>query len=363
MREADRASTTMKRPDGDIGSRRVRHWLVWIGVIATAVAAEPAAISGKAMGTTWTVKWMQPSPALTPTEVERRVAARLEELEQQLSTYRPASDLSRFNASGTTGWISVLPELAALAAQSRELSTLTDGAYDATVWPLVQLWGFGAQRRSGPLPTAAEIARGRALVDWRALEVRSSPPALRRTRPGVTADFSSMAKGFSADAVSALLAGLGATNHLVLIAGDVRSAGAGPDGLGWRVAIEHALTGVARVVTLTGEALGTSGDYRNFFEQDGRRYGHILDPRSGEPVRGALAAVSVVAATSAEASSRATALFVLGADAGLRFASEHRWAALFQVREGDAITLRATAAFNGGGVTSPREAERNSRTN
>ena len=324
------------------------------------MANESVVVAGKAMGTTWTVKWVQPVPAPAPAEVARRIADRLEVLEQQFSTYRPASELSRFNASVTTDWVDVPPELAAVAAQSRALSALTDGAFDATVWPLVQGWGFGAQRRSGTLPTAAEIARARARVEWRALEVRPAPPALRRTRPGVTADFSALAKGFSADAVSALLAGLGATNHLVLIAGDVRSAGAGPDGLGWRVAIEHAVSGVARVVTLTGEALGTSGDYRNFFEHDGRRYGHIIDPRSGEPVRGELAAVSVVAETAAAASSRATALFVLGADAGLRFASEHRWAALFQVRQGDAITVQTTPAFNGGGVTSPRTTERNS---
>lgn len=341
--------------------RTVGGVLAVLGAVI-AMAAEPAAISGRAMGTTWTVKWVQPTSALAPDDVGQRVSARLEDLERQLSTYRPASDLSRFNASGTTDWVAVPPELAAVAVQSRALSALTEGAFDATVWPLVQAWGFGAQRRSGSLPPTEEIARGRALVDWRALEVRSSPPALRRARPGVTADFSSLAKGFSADAVSALLAGLGATNHLVLIAGDVRSTGPGPDGLGWRVAIEHAVSGVARVVTLTGEGLGTSGDYRNFFEHGGRRYGHIIDPRSGEPVRGELAAVSVVAETSAAASSRATALFVLGVDAGFRLATEHRWAALFQVRLGDAITLRATPAFNGGGVTSPREADRNSPT-
>lgn len=345
MRSADGFSAR-ERPDGDLGSHRVRFWLVWVAVIATAVAAEPAAITGKAMGTTWTVKWVQPTPALAAAEVEHRVAARLEQLEQQLSTYRPTSDLSRFNASGTCEWVDVPTELAAVAAQSRELSVLTDGAFDATVWPLVQLWGFGAQRRSGPLPTAEEIARGRALVDWRALEARAEPPALRRTRPGMTADFASLAKGFSADAVGGLLTGLGATNHLVLIAGDVRSAGQGLDGLGWRVAIEPAETGVARVVTLTGEALGTSGDYRNFFAQGGRRYGHIIDPRSGEPVRGELAAVSVIAETSAAASSRATALFVLGADAGFRFASERGWAALFQVRRADRIEQRVTPALD-----------------
>jgi thiamine biosynthesis lipoprotein len=313
------------------------------------------------MGTVWTVKWVQPAPPLAAAEVERRVAARLEQLEQQFSTYRSGSDLMRFNATPGTGWVPVPAELAEAARRARELSAVTDGAFDVTVWPLVQLWGFGAQRRAGALPTEADIARCRALVDWRALEQRASPPALRRTRPGVSADFSSLAKGLSADAVSALLNGLGATNHLVLLAGDVRSAGRGPAGAGWRVAIEQPEGGVARVVSLTGGAVATSGDYRNFFEHGGRRYGHILDPRTGEPVQGDLAAVSVVAETSADASSRATALFVLGAEAGFRLAEARGWSALFQVRRGDAITLRPTPAFEGTGLTSPRATPGDSR--
>ena len=317
-------------------------------VVPFAHSAEPVALSGKAMGTTWSVKWIQPAASLAPALLERRVTERIEQLEQQFSTYRPESDLSRFNAAGGTDWISVPSELAQVAGQAREISALAGGAYDATIQPLVQLWGFGTQRRDGTLPDATEIARARSLVDWRQLESRLAPPALRRARAGITADFSSIAKGFTADAVSDLLALLGAPNHLVLMGGDVRSGGTGAEGKGWRVAIEQpgdAAGQVAGVVALHGEALSTSGDYRNFFEAGGRRYGHIIDPRTGRPVAGELAAVSVIAATGSQASALATALFVLGAEEGLRIATAEGWACLFQLRSGETAGRRATPEF------------------
>jgi len=319
-----------------------------LAVVTLAHASEPVALSGKAMGTTWSVKWIQPAAPLAPALLERRVAERIEQLEQQFSTYRPESVLARFNASGGTDWIPVPPELAQVTRQARDLSVLTGGAYDATVHPLVQLWGFGTQRRDGVLPEVAEIAQAWALVDWRQLEVRTAPPALRKTRAGITADFSSMAKGFTADAVSELLGVLGAPNHLVLIGGDVRSGGAGGEGTGWRVAIEQPVetaVQVAAVVGLNGEALSTSGDYRNFFQAGGRRYGHIIDPRTGRPVSGELAAVSVIAASGARSSALATALFVLGAEEGLRLATAEGWAVLFQLRSEAKITRRATPEF------------------
>ena len=327
---------------------RFRGLLACLLPVVNALSAEPASLTGRAMGTEWAVKWVQPERPLAPDEVVSRVAARLEELEQQFSTYRDGSDLMRFNGAPGTGWVAVPAELAAAGREAAELSVLTGGAFDVTVQPLVELWGFGPRRREGPLPSPAEIAVARARVGWRFLEPRAEPPALRRTRPGVTADFSSLAKGWAADAVGQLLTGLGAPDHLVRIAGDMRSAGQGPEGRGWRLGVEKAWqdgSGLAAVVVLRGEALSTSGDYRNFFVREGRRYGHIIDPRTGEPVAGELAAVSVIAPTCARSSALATALFVLGPEAGWRLAVAEGWACLFQLRRGGAIELRPTPAW------------------
>lgn len=313
-------------------------------VCATALtAAEPIALTGRALGTTWTVKFIQSSPPLNPATLQTRIAETLERLEQQFSTYRPNSELLRFNASTSTEWITVSPELARVAADSRALSKRTDGAFDATVAPLLTLWGFGPQRRTGLPPARPEIAAARARVDYRRLDARLKPPALRKAASDVAADFSSMAKGFAADAVSELLRGLGATDHFVQIGGDFKTAGTHV----WRVAIEQPTTppAVAQTLDLAGQALSTSGDAHNFFEHAGRRYGHILDPRTGEPASGALAAVSVVHDSCAASSSLATALFVLGAEAGYQFAAREKIAALFIVRNGATLTLRPTPVF------------------
>lgn len=311
-------------------------------------AAEPVMITGRAMGTTWSVKFIQPAVPLTPETIDRSVAERLEQLEQLFSTYRPQSALSRFNATPSTEWIPVAPELARVAEESRQISERTDGAFDVTVLPLVQLWGFGSMRRADSVPAPNEIALARARVDWRRLETRTTPCALRKSEPDVTVDFSSMAKGFSADEIGFLLTRLGSPNHLVQIGGDVKAGGIGPEGKGWRVAIENPSgnsTSSAHVVVLRDMALSTSGDYRNSFVVERRRYGHIIDPRRGEPVAGPLAAVSVVHGSCATSSAWATALFVLGADNGFRLVEAERLACLFQERDAAETSLRATPEF------------------
>ena len=157
-----------------------------------------------------------------------------------------------------------------------------------------------------------------------------------------------MAKGFAADAVSALLTVAGAPNHLVQIGGDVRSGGTVAEGDGWPVAIEQPLTdasGVACVVVLTGQAISTSGDYRNFFHIGRQRYGHIIDPRTGRPPAGNLASVSVVHDSCATSSALATALFALGAEDAIRLATSEGLACLFLLRQGNGLVRHATPEF------------------
>jgi thiamine biosynthesis lipoprotein len=322
--------------------------LVCVALTACVTAAEPVAITGRAMGTSWAVKWIQPAAPLDVTTVQGRVADRLEELEQQFSTYRADSTISRFNAAQHTDWFAVEREFAHVAGQSRQVSALTNGAFDVTVYPLIKLWGFAGTHRAGSLPSKTEIAGVHKVDGWRELEVRTHPPALRKTSPRLEVDFSSMAKGFAADAISEELTRLGAPNHLVQVGGDVKSGGAAADAGGWRTGIETPIANahaIARLIALRGEALSTSGDYRNYFEHDGRRYGHIIDPRTGSPVSNSLASVSVVHASAAMSSALATALFVLGPDVGFRFAQERRLACLFQVRQESDIVQRATLEF------------------
>lgn len=317
-------------------------WALGLGVAALP-GADTTTLVGRAMGTGWTVKLSVGPASLNRKEVTRNVSERLEQLEQLFSTYRPDSALSRFNRATESGWVAVAPEVVAVAQASRRISELTAGAFDVTVLPLLELWGFGPNGGIGTVPSAPAIARIRARVDWRQLEVRVVPPALRKGRTDLTADFSSMAKGFAADEVSRLLRDLGLTRHLVQVGGDVKAAGDD-----WPVAIERPLedrSELEGVVTLNGDALSTSGDYRNFFRVGTRRYGHIIDPRTGEPAHHALAAVSVIDPSCARSSALATALFVLGPDDGWRLAQREGLAALFFVRAGDGFERRVTPEF------------------
>lgn len=311
--------------------------------------SDPVILSGRAMGTNWTVKFVPPAAPVEREAITRRVSARLEELEQQFSTYRADSELSRFNANRGPEWIPVSAELARVAMDSRAISELTGGAFDPTVGPLVRLWGFSAQRRVGALPTEAEIATARERVGWRDLEARGDSPALRKARGEIAADFSSMAKGFASDEIGRLLGAAGVENFFVQIAGDVKCGGLAGDGRPWRVGIEEPRdagpAALACVVALANQALSTSGDYRNFFLFEGRRYGHIIDPRTGRPASTGLAVVSVVDASCARSSALATALFVLGPDAAFELAVRERIAALLILRDGARFTPRATPEF------------------
>ena len=317
-------------------------------VLASMHAGELVTLSGRAMGTTWAVKFLPVDQSIEVHAIERRISERLEQLEQEFSTFRPTSEISRFNAApDAQDWRPVSAEFAAVAAMARAIGESTAGAFDPTVEPLVRLWGFGpAEARASP-PTSAEIAAACLRVGWRDLETQHA--AIRRTRSGVTIDLSSIAKGFASDALGELLVSRGVTNYFVQVGGDVKTGGGGAGGEPWRVGIEspaEGARGVAAVVALNGLAVSTSGNYRNFVKIGGRRLGHIIDPRSGVPVENELAAVTVVHASCALSSAWATALFVLGSAEGRAAAERERMACLFFVRgKNGEIGQQTTAQF------------------
>ena len=320
-----------------------RWWSVGLLVALLCACAAGAAevthgIGGETMGTTWSVKFRGAEVSPQSRDGHRdAVQAELDRLEAQMSDYRAESVVSRFNRERGTNWFAVPVETARVVREALEISRRTEGAFDITVGPLVALWGFGPRRKTGVVPTAEAIAAARARVGWRWLEVRGTPAgveetvtagvALRKGIPDLEIDLGGIAKGFAAEVVSELLARRGLTNHLVGIGGDLRARGAGPAGEGWRVGIERPGAGVAgaevvRVLALRDGALSTSGNYRNFFTVGGRRYGHIIDPRTGWPVAADVAgvAVSVVAKSGTWADALATGLLVLGEAAAVRVA-------------------------------------------
>ena len=319
-----------------------------------APAAEPkpadelVTLSGRTMGTVYSVKFLQPPAPVSAEKAQQEVGALLERLEQAMSTYREDSEVCRFSADRGGDWFAVSADTARVVVESQRVSELTGGAFDVTVDPLVRLWGFGPRRATGETPTDEAIAEARRKVDYHRLQVRLDPPALRKTLPDLSVDLSAVAKGYAGDAVAACLEKSGVTHYLIAIGGELKARGHGPQGRPWRVGVDKPLDdgrAVQRIIELKDSAISTSGDYRNYFTDAGRRYSHVVDPHTGRPVAHRLACVSTVQETSARADAMATGLMVLGPDAGYALAVKHGWACLFILRADSGFVEKPTPAF------------------
>ena len=310
---------------------RQHRRLLLLAIAVLAACAPPADFhraEGATMGTRYRALWS--GGAGCDATLSTVLEAELHRVEAQMSTWLPDSELSRFNAAPAGGWVPVSAPLAEVVALALELARRSGGAFDVTVGPLVNLWGFGPERRTAA-PTASEIQRAGARVGSALLDLRRSPPAMRKRVDGLTLDLSAIAKGHAVDRLAALLVERGCSDYLVDIGGDLRVLGANADGAAWRIGVESPEargSGVEQVLALSDGALATSGDYRNVRTIGGRRFGHTIDPRTGRPVDHQLASVTVWAESAALADALATAINVLGPDDGLVFAEQHAIAAM-----------------------------------
>ena len=245
--------------------------------------------------------------------------------QRQMSTYIKRSEISRFNTSDSTDWFSVSPETAKVVAAALDISKKTKGAFDITVAPLVNLWSFGPERRERAVPSDEAISAAREQIGYRHLHVQLDPPAIRKDKASLSIDLSSIAKGHGVDRVVAKLGSFGCNNVFVNIGGEIAATGDKGNGVPWMAGVERPdelMTVLLFPVPVEGEAIATSGDYRNFFPEDGVRYSHTIDPRTGRPVTHNVATVSVVAENCMLADAWATALNVLGPDEGVKLANE-----------------------------------------
>ncbi len=305
-------------------------------------------LAGDTMGTTYHIKVVIPDAATEQTLLQADINSLLEVVNNQMSTWRLDSELSRFNRHATDDWFEVSQELAYVVRNALEVANDSNGAFDPTISPLVGLWNFGADAEDGDIPSDEDIASALRQVDYRLIESRLEPPALRKSDPQVRIDLSAIAKGHGVDRVAALLNSTGITAWMVEIGGEVRTRGAKPDGSPWRIGIERPVAGRRMpdsALELSDSALATSGDYRNFFERDGVRYQHTIDPATGRPVTHSLASVSVLADDCMTADAWATTLMVLGPEAGADWAEERGIRAYFIVHAQGGFTARQTAGF------------------
>lgn len=303
---------------------------------------------GETMGTTYNIV-VADLPDDHPVEdIRTGIDEVLLTVNQQMSNWIDDSEISRFNQSESTDWFDVSPETAFVISESIRISQETGGAFDVTVAPLIDLWGFGPPGRDVEPPNDQQLADLAEVIGSDKLSTRENLPAIKKDDPGVSVNLSAIAKGYGVDAVADYLETQGIENYLVEIGGEIRVAGKKLDGTLWRVGIERPESGQRSLQTkveLTDLAMATSGDYRNFIEQDGRRYSHTIDPRTLKPVTHALASVSVLAETCLEADALATSLMVMGPETGYNWAEQRGLPILMLIHEADGFSERSTTAW------------------
>jgi thiamine biosynthesis lipoprotein len=326
---------------------------LFIALAFTAVAgcddrggnSEP--LRGQTMGTQYQVQTACASP---PSDLAAEMTVLLDDIEVQMSTYRHDSLLSRLNRAPSGEWLQASSELLDVLEPAQTLSELSGGAFDVTVGPLVNLWGFGPVDAPDAIPSASDIAAARNRVGYQHLELRR-PAQLRKQRE-LYIDLSAIAKGYAVDRMAQYLLARGCESFLVEIGGEVRVHGRKSGGAAWRIGVESpdpdALGGVLRVIRteqLEGIAMATSGDYRNFLELGGQRFSHTIDPRTGVPVAHRLASVTVLHGSTLWADGFATLLNVMGPTEGFELAEREHLAALFVERTDTGFVERATSDF------------------
>ena len=308
-------------------------------------------LSGRTMGTNWSVVIANPIAIYDQKEVKGEIETVLFEVNRQMSTYDPASEISRFNQfEDFNTWFPVSELFAATTARALSFSEISNGSFDPTVGPLVNLWGFGPGTSSEVLPSDDAIALAMSTVGFSAIDVRESDTGVGwaiQKKAERYLDLSAIAKGLGVDKVYALLDNLGYSNFLVEIGGEVRVKG-DKDGSGWRVAVEKPVKedrAVERLLSLKDMALATSGDYRNYREIEGVAYSHTIDPSTGRPVTHQLASVTVADSACAMADGWATTLLILGPTRGYQLAVAKNLPAMFIERAGDDFVIRETPRF------------------
>ena len=304
------------------------------------------------MGTTWQVTLRELPDNTSEEAIQKEIEATLERIESLASHWRTDTPVSRFNRTLDTKPFPVPPELFEILQASERIHQATKGAFDVTVAPLVNLWGFGPiEETRGKIPGDEEIENAVASMGQDKLELLPKS-SIRKTRPDLQLDLSALAKGYAIDQVAQRLDELGAMRYLIELGGELRAKGNGSKEKGWQVGLERPemdanTTKIHRVITLENAAVATSGNYRLAFTDPdtGQAYSHLIDPRSGHPVDHDLLAVSVITTTTMEADAWATALLVLGLEKGLQLADKENLAALFVERGPSGIQVLTTPNF------------------
>ncbi|MEX0334563.1 FAD:protein FMN transferase [Vibrio tubiashii] len=328
----------------------MKKWLVaFASLLVLAGCEKPAEqvhLSGPTMGTTYNIKYISAEGIPSPQTLQQEVDRLLEEVNDQMSTYRKDSELSRFNQLQSSESFEVSPQTVTVVKEAIRLNGLTQGALDVTVGPLVNLWGFGPEARPEVVPSDEELAARKAMTGIEHLSVEGN--TLRKDIPNLYVDLSTIAKGWGVDVVADYIQSQGVKNYMVEVGGEMRLKGLNREGVKWRIAIEKPSTderAIQEIIEPGDMAVATSGDYRIYFERDGVRYSHIINPQTGKPIRHKVVSVTVLDKSSMTADGLATGLMVLGEELGMQVANENNIPAFMIVKTQDGFKELASEAY------------------
>lgn len=353
----------LKRPpfgavfvSGATALRCVFFRLLFVPLVALlhACGGDPVAteLSGATQGTTWRITIAADVRKGEQLRMRSLIEQRLADIDKALSNYRDDSELQRFNRAPAGEWLPLEPDLHRVLHAAHAVSVQSDGAFDVTSAPLVEQWGFGPPAtipggQRGAIPDERAIAAARARVDYRRLELDPSLPRARKNGP-LRIDVNGIAQGYTVDCLAEWMLAHGYRNFLAEVGGELRLAGLNAAGKPWRIGIEQPADGVGAVqqaVSGANMAITTAGDYHDYFERDGQRYSHTIDPKTGRPVTHELASVTVIAGNATYADGMDTALAVLGPERGYALAERLKIAAYFIVRTDQGFSVRYTPEF------------------
>ncbi len=317
-------------------------------LLLTACGSEDdiVSLSGNTMGTTYHIKVVRNDRLPTTQLLQAEIDIALELVNDQMSTYRPKSELSRFNKLSVNQSITVSEDTIKVFKEGLRLYNVTGGALDITLGPLVNLWGFGPDKRPTEIPSQETIDIIKAKADIHGFTINGLK--ITKTNPDLYVDLSSLAKGYGVDKIANLLNKYKVAGYLVEIGGEISVKGVKDDGSPWRIAVEKPTTegGVIQQVVEPGNmALATSGDYRIYYEEEGERFSHLIDPRTGYPIKHKLASVTVLHPSSMTADAYATAMMVLGTEASLALAHEQNLPVMLIEKDDDHYEVFYSEAY------------------
>ncbi|UVL01303.1 FAD:protein FMN transferase [Pseudomonas sp. B21-048] len=300
---------------------------------------------GPTMGSTFSIKYVRHAGLPAPAEIRVQVEKILADVDQQMSTYRSDSDIERFNVLPANRCQTMPAPILELVRMGERLSSLSDGSFDLTVEPLLNLWGFGPQAREEKVPSAEAIAQVRQRVGYTHLRIDGGQLC---KDAAVEVDFNSVAAGYAVDTIAEKLEALGIHDYLAEVTGELKAVGKKLDGSPWRVALEEPRDDqqiAQKIIAVDGYGVSTSGDYRNYFQQNGQRYSHTFDARTGAPVLHTLASVTVIHPSALMADGLSTLLLILGPERAWDYAQIHDIAAFFVIRADTGFVTRSNQAF------------------